>query len=201
MSSLTGNMGPTGSMSQRLRSGSMKENIPKGYKKGTLNNFTPEQMQLFQQLFGQVGPESYLSKLAGGDEETFNQIEAPAMRQFSELQGGLASRFSGMGGLGARNSSGFQNTANQAASNFASDLASRRQSLQQQAIRDLMGFSSDLLNQRPQENFLVEKQKKKSGGFGGAIGAGLGGLGGFFAGGPAGAMTGAQLGYNVGSSF
>ena len=116
------------------------DKVPSGYKKGQLQQFTPEQMELFKSLFSQLGPDSYLSKLAGGDQSMFEEMEAPALRQFSELQGGLASRFSGMG-MGGRKSSGFQNTTNQAASNFAQDLASRRQSLQQQAIKDLMGMS------------------------------------------------------------
>jgi len=84
-------------------------------------------------------------------------MEAPALRQFSGLQSNLASRFSGMGGLGARRSSGFQNTMNSAASNFAQELQANRQNLQRQALQDLMGFSNSLLGQRPQENVLVEK--------------------------------------------
>lgn len=160
--------------------GAMKEKIPKGYSKGSLQQFTPEQMQLFQQMFGHVGPESYLSKLAGGDQETFNQIEAPALRQFSELQGGLASRFSGMGGLGARKSSGFQNTMNSAASNFAQQLQSNRQNLQRQALMDLQGLSGELLGQRPYENFLIAKQQKP--GWGQLAGKFLGGLPGAAAG-------------------
>lgn len=193
MSSLTGNMGfGSGAGSP------MKEKIPGGYKKGSMQQFTPEQMQLFQQLFGQVGPESFTSKLAGGDQSQFAQMEAPAMQQFNELQGGLASRFSGMG-MGGRKSSGFQNTMTSAGANFAQQLQSQRLGLQQQAIQDLMGMSNNLLGQRPYENFLVEKQQKQSPW--GAIGGALGGLGGFALGGPAGAMQGAQLGYGVGSQF
>jgi len=191
---------PTTFNTGAVKAGSMKEKIPSGYNKGSLQQFTPEQMQLFQQMFGHVGPESYLSKLAGGDQSTFGEIEAPALRQFAGLQGNIASRFSGMGGLGARKSSGFQNTMNSAASNFAQDLQSQRQGLQRQALMDLMGISNSLLGQRPYENFLVEKQKKQSG-LGGTIGAGIGGIGGFFAGGPMGALQGAQLGYGVGSQF
>jgi len=131
--------------------------IPSGYKAGRMQQFTPEQMQLFQSLFSQLGPDSYLSKLAGGDEGTFEQIEAPAMRQFSGLQGNLASRFSGMG-MGGRRSSGFQNTATQASSDFAQDLQSRRQGLQRQALQDLMGMSNNLLGQRPYEQFLTPKK-------------------------------------------
>lgn len=160
----------------------MKEKIPSGYKKGSLQQFTPEQMQLFQQLFGQLSPESFTSKLAGGDQSQFEQLEAPALKQFAELQGGLASRFSGMGS-GARRSSGFQNIQNQAASNFAQQLQSQRLGLQQQAIQDLMGMGSSLLGQRPYENFLVEKPKSflheagvgVAGGFGKYLGNKFGG--------------------------
>lgn len=190
--------------SRRPSSSGFGEKIPSGYKSGRLQQFTPEQMSLFQQMFGQVSPDSYLSQLAGGDEEAFQQMEAPALRQFSELQGGLASRFSGMGGqgsLGGRRSSGFQNQMTSASSNFAQQLQSQRQAMQRQAIQDLHGMSRDLLGERPYEQLLMPKQPKKSSGFGSLIGAGLGGIGGFFAGGPGGALAGAQLGYGIGSSF
>jgi hypothetical protein len=179
--------------------------IPKGYNKGQLQQFSPEQMQLFQQRISELGPDSYLSKLAGGDQGTFDEIEAPAYRDFNAIQGNIASRFSGMGS-GARKSSGFQNAVTAAGSNFAQDLQSRRQDMRQQAINDLMGFSNTLLNQRPQENFLVQKPQKpqkSSTGFGSIIGSGLGAVGGYFAGGgnPYTALQGAQLGYSVGSAF
>ncbi len=172
MPSSTG-VNPTTFNTGAIQGNSMKEKIPKGYSKGSLQQFTPEQMQLFQQMFGQVGPESYLSKLAGGDQETFNQMEAPALRQFSGLQGNLASRFSGMGGLGARKSSGFQNTINSAASNFAQELQSNRQNLQRQALSDLMGFSNQLLGQKPYENFMVKKQPNQWGQIVGKLAGGL----------------------------
>ena len=174
------------------------EKIPSGYKKASIQNFTPEQMNLFKQSFSQVSPESYTGRLAAGDQSLFGEMEAPAMRQFNELQGGLASRFSGMG-TGGRKSSGFQNSANAASSNFAQDLASRRQELQRQAIQDLRGMSNDLLSQRPYDNFLVEKQQKQGFDWGGLAGGALGGAAGFFAGGPMGAITGASLGYGIGS--
>lgn len=181
-----------------LRGSNTGDVIPKGYQKGQLQQFSPEQMQLFQQLFSHVGPDSYLSKLAGGDESTFDQMEAPAHRQFNEQIGNLANRFSGSG-TGGRHSSGFQNTTTAAASNFSQDLASKRQDLQRQALMDLMGISNSLLGQRPQENFLSEKPQKQDfwgsiaskfagaipgavAGFaaGGPVGSALGGLGGFF---------------------
>lgn len=183
----------TGLSPASTNTGMMKEKIPSGYKKGLINNFTPEQMNLFQQMFGQVGPDSYLSKLAGGDQATFDQMEAPALRQFSGLQGNLASRFSGMGGLGARRSSGFQNTMNSAASNFAQELQANRQNLQRQALSDLMGFSNQLLGQRPQENFLVKKQQNPWVGIAGKFaGAVPGAIAGYLTGGPAGAVSGAS---------
>ncbi len=198
MTSLSGNMGSTGMQSPAGRTGNK---IPSGYKSGQMQQFTPEQMQLFQQMFGHAGPESFTSRLASGDQSTFGEIEAPALKQFNELQGGLASRFSGMG-MGARRSSGFQNTMTSAASDFAQQLQSQRQGLQRQALMDLRGMSQELLGHKPYEQFLIEKEKKK--GFGGLIGGGIGaGIGGAIglAGGPIGAMAGAQAGHTIGNMF
>ena len=149
-------MSATGARSGGNRTG-MKDIIPKGYQKGQMQQFTPEQMQLFQSMFGHLGPDSFLSKLAGGDQSQFEQLEAPALKQFGALQGNIASRFSGMG-AGARRSSGFQNTMNQATTDFAQQLQSQRMGLQQQAIRDLQGLSGSLLQQKPYEQFITEKQ-------------------------------------------
>lgn len=154
-----------------------------GYRPASMQQFTPEQMNLFQQMFGHLGPESFLGKLAGGDQSQFEAMEAPALRQFQELQGGLASRFSGMGS-GARRSSGFQNTMNQASSNFAQDLQAQRMGIQQQAIRDLMGMSNQLLGQRPYENQLLKKDPSflqqmllgLGGGLSQGFGSGFGGM-------------------------
>lgn len=196
MTSMTGR---TGMKSGGGRTGDV---VPEGYKSGQLQQFTPEQMQLFSQLFSHVSPNSQLSKLAMGDEGTFSQMEAPAMRQFQELQGQVGSRFSGMG-MGAQKSSGFQNTMGQLGSDFAQQLQSQRQGLQRQAIQDLMGYSSQLLGQSPYERYLIEKQQpqQKKTGWGQAIGGVLGGLGGFALGGPGGAGIGAQLGSGIGGAF
>lgn len=135
---------------------------PHGYAKYQQANYTPEQMELYKSLFSQAGPDSYLSRLAGGDESLYEEMEAPALRQFAGIQGQTASRFSGMG-EGARRSSGFQNESNQAASDFASQLQSQRQGLQRQAIMDLGNFSNMLLKQRPYDSALVKKQQKQPG--------------------------------------
>lgn len=160
--------------------------VPKGYEAGQLQQFSPEQMQLFQQLFSHIGSGSQLSKLAMGDQSQFEAMEAPALRRFSELQGNIASRFSGMG-TGARKSSGFQNVMGGAGADLAERLASNRMSLQRQALEDLMGMSSSLLQQRPFENFLAPKQKpfwqELLMGLSQGVGEGVGSLPMFFAGG------------------
>ncbi len=189
MTSLIGYRGPTGQGSMGRPTGA-GDKIPKGYELGELQQFTPEQMQLFQSLFSHVGPESYLSRLAGGDEETFRQIEQPALRQFGQLQGGLASRFSGMGGLGSRKSSGFQNTMTAAGSNFAQELQANRQGLQRQALMDLGNMSQMLLGQRPQERDFFQKPQRQNSfleqlalSLSGGVGQGVGQAGAAFLGG------------------
>ena len=132
--------------------------IPKGYSFGQIQQYTPEQLDLLSRSLSSVGPESYLSRLAGGDQSLFEEMEAPALRQFGSLQGAISSRFSGAG-TGGRKSSGFQNYSSAAASNFAQDLQAQRQGLQRQAIMDLASISSDLLDKRPYDRFVKEKPK------------------------------------------
>lgn len=168
------------SASSGVSTGSSGNKIPKGYEYGQFQKFTPEQMQLFQQMFGQLGPDSFLGRLAGGDQSMFDELEAPALRQFSGLQGNLASRFSGAG-MGARRSSGFQNTSSQASSDFAQQLQSQRMGLRNQALKDLMGMSNQLLGQSPHEQFLTPKKKpfwqELLGGLMPGLGEGLGSFG------------------------
>lgn len=123
-------MSPTGSYSQ-------------------VSNFTPEQLQLFQSLIGsnQQGASSgmdWLSKLSRGDEATFNQIEAPAYNAYNRQMGQNANRFAGVGAL---NSSGFQNAATDQASEFAQNLASQRYGIQSSAVDRLLNHSQKLLDQ------------------------------------------------------
>lgn len=148
--------GATGSSIGGVTGGTI---VPKGFRRAQLQQFTPEQTQLFKQLFSNVGQGSFLSKLAGGDQSQFEQIEAPALQQFNQILGGLGSRFSGAGGLGARHSSGFQQATTQASSDFAKQLQAQRLGLQRQAIQDLFGLSESLLGQRPYEQFLAPKQR------------------------------------------
>lgn len=158
MNSLSGSKGPTG------KGGFSGDITPKGYRQGQIQQFTPDQMGLYQNMLGLVGQDSYLSKLARGDQSTFDQVEAPAYRQFNEQLSNIANRFSGgsgKGSLGVRGSQ-FQNANTAAASNFAQDLQSQRQGMMSNALRELMGFSNQLLQQRPYDRFLVEKQQKQN---------------------------------------
>ena len=127
-----------------------------GYTTGTTQKFTPEQMQLFQNMFSMVQPNSFLGGLASGDQGQFGALEYPALSQFNKLAGGLGSRFSGMG---ARRSSGFQNTLGAAASDLAQQLQSQRLGIQRQAIQDLSSLSSQLLGAQPYEQFFMPQQK------------------------------------------
>ena len=156
--SMTGNRGAAGLAQHGNAAGG--NIIPKGHKLGQIQQFTPEQMQLFQQLFSNVGPESYLSRLAGGDEASFQHAEAPAWRAFGEAQGQLGSRFSQLapGAMSAQRGSGFKNAAGQLGSDFASQLASQRHSLQSNALSQMTNISNSLLGQRPYERSLHEKQ-------------------------------------------
>jgi hypothetical protein len=160
-----GYRGPAGNYNDRAAG---KQNIfsgdkiPKSYKAGQLQQYTPEQLQQFLSLFPYLQEGGYLSKLAAGDESAFTEMEAPAWRQFQEAQGQLGSRFSQLapGAMSAQRGSGFQNQAGQLGSDFAMQLASKRQELSRQALQDLFGLSESLLNQRPYERTLTEKPKK-----------------------------------------
>lgn len=184
---MTYSPGPTGKTGNKL---------PKGYKAGQLQQYTPEMMELWKSLFAHLGPDSYTSRLASGDPTLFEEMEAPAKRQFQGTLGNIASKFSGMG-MGGRRSSGFGQATTSAASDFAQELQSKRQGLQRDAIKDLMSLSSLLLGQNPYEKFLYEKEPDF---FTRLLGAGskAGGaaIGGYY-GGPKGAMA----GYQAGSGF
>lgn len=136
-----------------------KSNIS-GFKTRQLPNFTPEQMKLFSSLVGGVqggagkGLDLY-SKLAGGDEGAFEQLEAPAYSSFQKSLGQIGSRFSGLGAMG---SSAFQNATSGAAADLSERLQGQRMGIQQSAIDKLLGLSTSLLGQQPYEN--IQEQKR-----------------------------------------
>lgn len=183
--------------------GAAGNKIPRGYSAGRLQQFTPEQLSLYQSLFPYVSPGSQLAQQAVGSDQGFAPHEDYARRQFQEATGELSSRFSGLG-MGARKGSGFHNQLTQGAQDFASLLAQQRQGIQRQALLDLMGISGQLLGQQPYQNFLNRKEPKQPGFWsklfgataplaGAGIGAAFGGL--------PGASIGAQLGSGLASGF
>jgi hypothetical protein len=188
LSSLYGNQGyggnaagsfPSMQTGGGLRSG-LGSRMPKPPKGSELvQNFTPDQMSQFESLFSHVGPDSWLSRMSRGDESQFDQLEAPAKRQFGEYQSDLASRFSGLG-IGSRHGSGHQNAQTTAAQEFAEKLSSNRIGLQSNALRQLSEMSNSLLNQSPysyqdkKKPFWQELLLGLSGGGGSALGMGGG---------------------------
>lgn len=139
--------------------------LPKisGYKSAQMPNFTPEMFELFNKLLGGIsggvgGATDFLSKLAGGDEGMFEQLERPAMRNFEKFLGQAGTRFSH---LGAGDSSYFENAIAGEGADMAERLQSQRLGLQQQAVQSLLGNSQTLLGQQPYQNFLQPKEKKQ----------------------------------------
>jgi len=170
--------------------------------------FGPETMELYKMLLGgsQTGARKgleQLTSLASGDPSQFEALEKPAIRQYQEFLGEAGSRFSGQG-LGGLGSSAFQKVTSGAGASLAENLQSQRLQLQQQAIKDLLGMSSDLLRQTPSENVLVEPEPEGKAWWQYALGIGLpiagtaiGGL----TGGPGGAALGGKLGSIAGKAF
>lgn len=156
-----------------LLAGGLKGYLSGGKKKSSIANpdqfvtKTPEQMELLKQRAGELGPDSYLAKLAAGDQSQFAELEAPAYQQFNEFQGALASRFSGPEfGTGARKSSGFQNASTTAASQFAQQLQANRMSIRGQALQGLHEMSNQLLGQSPYQQYQGQNPQSNYGFFG-----------------------------------
>lgn len=141
-----------------------------------------------------------LSGLASGDQSTFDQMSAPAWRDFGQAQGQLASRFSGMGS-GARRSSGHQNAQSGAAVDFAERLQGQRLGLQQQAWEQLLGMGSHLFDSNMFETSLIPKKKRWWESLAGTALPIAGGVVGGIYGGPAGAIAGAGIGGKASKAF
>ena len=129
------------------------------YKQTQLPNMAPNQMELLNQLIGGIKPGvsggiQYLNKLASGDESLFQQLEAPAHRQFEENLGKIGNRYSH---LGAQDSNYFENAVSGEGAKMAENLASQRMGLQNQAIKQLLGQSNQLLGAKPYEYGFEEK--------------------------------------------
>lgn len=118
------------------------------------------------------------------DPSFFQNMEAPAFRQFNEeIVPGLANRFASMGSGGALGSTGFRNQLAREGSNLATNLAANRAGLQQQGVNQQLGYA-----QQPVNNFLQMLQQSlqptqntytpaTSGLLGPTLGAAAGGFG------------------------
>lgn len=151
------------------------QQMPKvsGYKNVQMPQYTPQQMQFFQKLMGGVGggldqSMNYLQQMAAGDESMFEQMEKPAYTAFDKMLGQIGSRYSGMG---ARDSSAYENAMAGAGAEMAENLQAKRAQMQQSAIEKLLGMSESLLGQRPYENMLLQKPQKQGFDWGAVAGA------------------------------
>lgn len=123
----------------------------------------------------------FFSQMASGNPQMFEQMEAPAMRQFGALQGNIASRFSGMGS-GARHSSGFQNTMGEAGADLAERLAGNRMAYQRDASQQLMDMAKNLWGTKTFESALMPKEIPFLKQLLGLLGGGMSQAGGMFGG-------------------
>lgn len=132
-----------------------------GYDQLKVSNQTPEQKSLFQGLFkalGMGGQDAlgFLQKILSGDEQFFNQLEAPAYQNLEKAQAQTANRFSQ---VGAQGSSAFQNALAGQSGQLASDLQSQRNQLMMGASKSLLDQSNNLLNIKPFENVLQKNDQ------------------------------------------
>lgn len=181
-----------------------------GYKSISVPTMSPEVMDRWRRTIGAVEPSALssigdLGRISQGDESYFQQLEAPAHRQYQQGIGQLASRFSaggpGSGSMSARQSSAFANAGAGYAGEFAENLAAQRYSLQDRAREQLLSLYGELMSSDPYEQVL---QKRKQSGWKKWLGASLpiiGGVAGGIAGGPAGAIAGSSIGSSAGGAF
>jgi len=75
------------------------------------------------------------------DPQFFQNMEAPAMRQFNEeIIPGVANRFASMGSGGALGSTGFRNQLGRESSNLATNLAANRGQMQQAGVNQSLQY-------------------------------------------------------------
>lgn len=159
-----------------------------GYKQVTTPTMSQGTMDLFNKLLGGSSEGissglSNLSKMASGDQSTFDQMEAPALRQFSGLQGNFSSKYAGGQGSSSLQNSRFQNAMGGANADFAERLSSNRMGMQQSAIEQLMHLAEHLLGTKTFESSLIPKKPSLLsqilggiGGLGGKVGGNIGTL-------------------------
>ena len=128
----------------------------------------------------------YYRDLLSNDSNTYNQMQAPELRQFKEqILPGIAEDFAGQG-AGGLSSSGFRNASINAGTDLSERLGAMRAQLRQQGAQGLQQLGQQGLSPTSQ-NVYTQGQP----GFLDSIGKGIGGAAtGFLSGGPAGAAAG-----------
>lgn len=135
--------------------------IPKGFSMYSLPTMGGGQKDIYEMLKGQFqgGAGDVYQKLFGlasGNEGMFEQLEAPALRQFQQqIAPGIAQRYAG-GGIGA--SSGMQNSLASAGANLAQDLQAQRTGIMERSMQNVLGLGNMLLGMPTQQFGLVQKQ-------------------------------------------
>lgn len=133
---------------------------PKGYSQFELPTMGGGQKQIYDLLKSQSlgGGGDVLSRLfgtAGGDQQGFDQMEAPAMRQFQQqILPGIANRYAGSGISG---SSGMQNAFAGAGTDLAERLQSNRMGYHERARDQVMNLMQSLLGTPTSQFGLVQK--------------------------------------------
>ncbi len=174
--------------------------LPHNYEIGSIQKFTPEQNKIHQYMGDLLGPSGYLSKIAGGDESFFQEMEAPALRQHQAITSGAGSRFGNLG-LGNAKSGGFSMPSS-SFKDFAAALQANRTQQRMSAINSLMSGSNAYLSHKPTEKLLVPENdplkysKLSSTIFGAGGGALQGGAMGGWPGAILGGLYGAYQGYS-----
>ncbi len=165
--------------------------------KGKFRQFetmTPQQRGLIDQLIGGLGgPEGLqqqglgaLGGLLGGGQQFFEQLQAPALRQFQEQTvPDIAERFTGMGS-GAQGSSAFGQQLGAAGAGLAETLAGQRAGLGLQAQQTGLQGLLSMLGLAEQPQFGTGFQPGREGALGGLLGGVGQGLGGALGGGAVG---------------
>lgn len=137
--------------------------VPKGYSPSIVPKYTPEQNNFISSLLQQMQGGSasalqHLSAMAAGSPETFAGQEAQAMNFFkNKLAPNIRQQYAHQGMLG---SSAFQGALSQAGSDLSQSLYNQRQDLQAQAIRDLLGLSTQLGTHQTYDFGLAQKPQK-----------------------------------------
>src|ERR1044071_6394499 len=135
--------------------------IPKGYSQYSLPTMGADQKHVYDMLRSQfqAGAGDVYQKLfglAGGKSDMFEQLEAPALRQFQQqIAPGIAARSSGSG---ISNSSGMQNAIAGAGANLAENLQAQRMGLMERSMQNVLGLGDRLLGTQTQQFGLVQKE-------------------------------------------